>query len=225
MKITIWVMSLTSPSRGKVQESIKIVLGHSAAVRLFSAVPAFSSVKDDSLPDLIIADIAEDPDALTVLIRELRTVRPVDLAVVTSDRSPGMFTRAHQLGAVDYVLEPYSWPRLQDLFRRYQALRFALPAVPQVTQKDIDKLLPAIGDDFSFIDSLDQEILAYLAARPAGAGVEAIASDLMLSPSTTRRMLEALTRKGFLDRVSKSQGDIGRPRVLYMVNIPFERRF
>ncbi len=218
MKVTIWVMSLSSPALNKVRDAIKTVLGSTASFRSFPAVPEVALVKDSTLPDLVIADIAKDPDGLTSLMLALRAIRPVDLAIVTGDSSPGIFTRAHQLGTIDYVLDPCSKPRLQDLTRRYLSMRFSLTGLMKVSQSDLDKLLPPIRHSFTFSDPLDQEVLTYLSSHPLGVGVAKAALDLSLSASTTRRTLETLAKKGCVKRVSSSQGAVGRPSILYILN-------
>ena len=218
MKITLWVMSLGSPTMAKVREAIKTVLGSSASFRSFPAVPEAALVKDSTLPDLIIADIAKDSGALTSLIHALRIVRPVDLAVVTDDASPGMFTRAHQLGTIDYILEPCGKPRLQDLARRYLSMRFSLAASLKVSQNDLDRLLPPISHLISLNSPPEQEILTYLSSRPRGINAAKAALDLSLSASTVRRTLEMLAGKGVVKRISAPQGTVGRPCILYVLN-------
>lgn len=226
MELTVWVIGLSQKTSLCVIRIFKTFLGKNVHFSLFSKLPELDTinagsqpdpdvVKPRQLPDLVIGDILLYPKALSAFLLKLRAVKPVDLIIITEDRSRSAFTRASQLGAVDYLLTPFDQGRLQLLCQRYLSLRSHLASKPWLSQKDLDQLLPPLTTFLSPKGSLDHQLLQEARRHPEGISSVDAARVLSLSPSSARRALEALAKKGYLTRVVSPVGSVGRPPVLY----------
>src|SRR5207302_9455326 len=92
-------------------------------------------------PDLVLLDLyLPDRHGLDVL-RDLRTrPSPPDVIVITAARDADNIHAAMQLGAVHYLVKPFTFERLSEQLSSYRALHDSVSHLQEASQDDVDKL-------------------------------------------------------------------------------------
>ncbi len=174
---------------------------------------------------LILGELKFQDGNIQDRIWTLRSHRiPADWIVVTAERAYYLFHRALQLGAIDYVLKPFSEHRLQEALYRSRSMKQDLmPDVP-VSQEALDAVFFA-GNSLR----LQEESPAYYKVSPSvidtvlqyaktqgssGFTVPDLIRADIVSLSTARRCLKRLEDANLLEAVPE-YGQLGRPRNRY----------
>lgn len=222
MRLTIWILEPDPAVAHQLTSAWQTVAGDQVELRLFSSPPAASQ---DDPPDLLMGEIYTHCDQVTDLLLTLRRYGSIDFLPVTCDTAPSSFTRAQQLGAIDYILKPFTSRRLRQSLRRYLSLKQGLTAGYALTQKQLDlfffsgsgrKKLPALP--FSDAElQFCKRVLSLLASSPEKRySAEEVAQLTAVSRVTARKYLEKLTEAGYVLRLLV-YGQKGRPRNLYQI--------
>lgn len=169
--------------------------------------------------DLVILDVLiPDMPGLDMLDRLRRDQANLDALVVTACREPAQVERAIRLGALDYIVRPYTPERLIQSLRRYVQLRRALSAGGAVTQRAIDLWhrtpYPAQPAPRGIEPATLRRITAYLSRCQEPKSAQEIADATGFSRVTCLRYLTHLSNQG-LAEVELSYGPVGRPTKLY----------
>jgi response regulator of citrate/malate metabolism len=174
--------------------------------------------------DLVLMDIyLPDMSGLDVLRRMRSTGNMADVVAVTRARDLSVVRASVSLGAVHYLLKPFTFATIRQRLERYQAYRSWLAEDEHLlAQYEIDHLLRGPGD--AGVDDLPkgisrESLRAVVAAlEQAGASTGSSAVEVAYSSGTSRvtarRYLEYLHDCGVVVRGVR-YGGAGRPEVEY----------
>lgn len=145
----------------------------------------------------------------------------LDFIMITANNDAQEIAEILRLGAVDYLVKPFSQERFTRSIRRFLEQRNALRSGRQLSQADIDELLSArpapTGNELD--KGLQQRtldlILAFLDRNPAEShSSEEIAREVNLSRITVRRYMNYLLKTGAItSEIDYATG--GRPSIRY----------
>ena len=191
--------------------------------RAHTAAEAWRAVTTEP-PDLVLLDLyLPDEHGLTLMRRVLdRGPTHPDFIVITAARDTASVRTAMRLGAVHYLVKPFSFARLSERLTAYRALRERLEHIGEANQDDIDSLyglLRAPGPDRARLPKGCSPLtMARIvdALRSAGADLSAadVADVVGISRPTAHRYLAHLVETGAVD-LHLQYGAAGRPENRY----------
>ena len=243
MRLIVWILEPDAAVAADLAAAWRSVAGDRVTLRVFTTLPdpsGFSSssnlsgfsnssgLPDADLPDLLMAEIDSICVEVTELLQKLRCFTSTDFLPVTRDRSPSSFTRAQQLGAIDYILKPFTSRRLRRSLRRYLSLKQGLSAGCALTQGQLDHFFfsgdsrysPALSS-FSEVELRHcRRVLEALVRFPKQqCTAEEMATALILSRVTARKYLDRLVQTGCVNKMLlHNPSGAGRPRHIYQFN-------
>ncbi|MEW5897902.1 MAG: response regulator [Bacillota bacterium] len=169
-------------------------------------------------PALALLDVYL-PDINGVLtLQEIRKQGlPTDVILVTAAQDAETIQNAFRYGAVDYIIKPFKFNRLQAALENYALLRKRLSKKTHFQQEDLDGL-PLNRRNAGSPDDLPKglnkltlrQILLYLLKQKQPLSAEEIAAELGLARVTARRYLEYLFLQKKVD-LELQYGSVGRP--------------
>lgn len=167
-------------------------------------------------PDLILLDVYL-PDANgTDLLAALQAERSVDCFVLTAARDVATVKRCIDLGALHYLIKPFSREDLVDRLVGYRRWRGQLNGQSELDQRAVDRLFhPWIADGVDLPKGLSTETMEVVvgaldtAAEPLGA--DDVARLTGISRVSVRRYLRHLADAGEAELL-QDYGAPGRPR-------------
>lgn len=182
---------------------------------------------DDSKIDLVILDIYMPKIDGMELFRMVRSQnKMIDFILVTAANDTEKINESLKLGAVDYLVKPFEFERLEKSLLNYKDRKNILVKRPFVEQKEIDKLfMKSYKEDkdkdlkkglhkftlnriMNFLKENKDELLS----------IEVISENMGMSKVTIRRYLDYLDEIGSVDKKIE-YGSRGRPSYLYKVKL------
>lgn len=168
--------------------------------------------------DLILLDMSMPDGSGLDVLRKIRSRRlTTDVIPVTGVRDAETVRRVLALGAVHYLVKPFTFAVFRERMEQYRRYRRRLTAGPDApTQSDIDAVFGALrpgrrGEELPKGLSPDSLERVRRAVAERGALTATEAAELIgMSRVTTRRYLEYLERIRAVERVSR-YGTGGRP--------------
>jgi response regulator of citrate/malate metabolism len=167
-------------------------------------------------PELVLLDIYL-PDGLgTELLNRLRRQRPVDCFVLTAARDVGTIKRCVDLGALHYLVKPFTKDELVSRLDEYSEWRSALGVGADLNQAQVDRIFRGVGRSTSRLPKgLSPETMALVIGALEGAD-DALASDDIsqltgISRVSVRRYLRHLADTNEAV-IIQDYGNPGRPR-------------
>ncbi len=173
-------------------------------------------------PNLVLLDIyMPDVSGLT-LLEEIRQFHPaVDVIVITAAKETSAVEKALRLGAIDYIIKPIRFDRLEDTLNRYRLFRQRLDQDESVEQKDVDALRALFGlhePDSTLPKGIDgatlKRVREIVAQTAGGLTATDMGEQLGVSRTTARRYLEYLISNGTI-KATLDYGGMGRPTRRY----------
>ena len=170
--------------------------------------------------DLVLLDMTmPDGTGIDVLRYARAKATPVDVIALTSVRDPEVVRQVIMLGAVQYLVKPFTFADFRERLEQYRDYRArVLDASGAATQSEIDAMLGALRPAPASLpkglsaQSLDA-VLGVVRARAQVTAAED-AEVAGMSRVTARRYLEHLAELGRVERVAH-YGTGGRPRSEY----------
>jgi response regulator of citrate/malate metabolism len=192
------------------------VAGHAASAA--SARAEIARLK----PALVLLDLyLPDGHGLDVMrdALERKGERP-DFLVITAARDMATVRTAMQLGAVHYLVKPFTFAQLEERLVAYRDLQGRLARMTEAEQHEVDALYGLLrgpaplpkgqsGPTMGAIRSL-------LAASPEDVSASEIAERIGISRSTAQRYLAELARQGKVE-LRLHYGSTGRPEHRYRI--------
>jgi response regulator of citrate/malate metabolism len=167
-------------------------------------------------PDLILLDIYL-PDARgTDLLAELRAQRSVDCFVLTAARDVGTVKRCLDLGALHYLIKPFTREELDERLADYRSWRQTLHREQDLSQSEVDRIFHGVGrPSTSLPKGLSSETMELVVGALTEATDPLAAEDVAqltgISRVSVRRYLRHLADVGDATIV-QDYGTPGRPR-------------
>lgn len=176
-------------------------------------------------PQLVLLDIFFPGEVGTTFLKALRKQEaPVDVILITADRSPETIEMCLRYGAVDYLVKPFQFKRLKQTLAKYRQRRIALHESGTFGQQAIDHLTQngVNGDHDEQVNSgtdhqnkTYEKILDFFAQHQGESfTAQEIAVYLGVSRITARRYLDALESENRLV-MELEYGNVGRPKNKY----------
>lgn len=195
------------------------VAGHASTVKTASA-----EIKRLS-PALVLIDLyLPDGNGLD-LIRETlaaRGHRP-DFLVITAARDVASVRTAMQLGAVHYVVKPFSFTQLEERLSAYRDLHSRFERIDEAEQHDVDALFGLLRGPAPLPKGQSGPTMTRIRELLQGASNDVSATEIAeqvgISRSTAQRYLAGLARQGKIE-LRLHYGATGRPEHRYRITIP-----
>jgi response regulator of citrate/malate metabolism len=170
-------------------------------------------------PDLVLLDLyLPDEHGLDLLRRVRARPTPPDVIVITAARDADSIRAAMQLGAVHYLVKPFSFERLAEQLAAYKALHTSVSRLDEASQEDVDKLYALMrplsrapkGTSEPTVGAVLQTLRDARESLSAGE----LAERVGMSRPTAQRYLTHLLSSGLVERELR-YGSTGRPSHRY----------
>lgn len=174
-------------------------------------------------PDLVFIDIyMPNQDGITT-IKQIRSEElGTDVIAVTAASDIETVRDVLQHGAVDYIMKPFKFERIQQALINYRNYYSSLLKKDAISQQELDHLLFQRGkqDKGELPKGLNmltlEKVIEYLKGQDQAVSAEAVAEGIGLARVTARRYLEYLEQSGKVEIVIE-YGGIGRPVNQYKI--------
>jgi response regulator of citrate/malate metabolism len=200
---------------------VRRVRGFSVAGHASTAASARTEIRRLA-PGLVLLDLyLPDGHGLDVVRETLagRGHRP-DFLVITAARDMASVRAAMQLGAVHYVVKPFSFAQLEERLNAYRDLQGRLERIGEAEQHDVDTLYGLLRGPAPLPKGQSGPTLArireILLASPGDVSAADIAEGVGISRSTAQRYLAELARQGKIE-LRLHYGATGRPEHRYRI--------
>lgn len=165
--------------------------------------------------DLVLVDIfMPGLNGLELLAKIRETGHGVDVIMVTAARDTDSVKKALRLGAVDYLIKPFEFERLNLALQKYKARVDAIHCRDTVCQRDIDAQLLDRPVRCILPKGLDKKTLQAIKTAIDKSGtpftIEEMAKQAGISRVTLRKYLDHLVDNGMLT-IELVYGAVGRP--------------
>lgn len=167
-------------------------------------------------PQLVLLDIYLPDGHGTELLAKLRSQRSVDCFVLTAARDVGTVKRCLDLGALHYLIKPFSKDELTTRLREYGQWRGAFSAETDLDQTAVDRIFHGVGRPSPNLPKgLSTETMELVVGALSDAGDALAAEDVAqltgISRVSVRRYLRHLADTGDAI-IIQDFGTPGRPR-------------
>jgi two-component system response regulator DctR len=183
-------------------------------------------------PDLVLLDIfmpgQNGMETLKQLRREQHTV---DVIVITAANDIQTIQTMLQHGAVDYIMKPFKFNRVQQALENYRTVKNKMEQEGgTLTQSELDRLLHRKNETVNEFEEAENEnglpkglqeltmkqILLFLNDQSASLSAEQVAEGVGLARVTARRYLDYLEKKKKV-KLDMQYGGVGRPINRYLL--------
>ena len=173
--------------------------------------------------DLLILDVyMPRMDGMELLERVRREYVDLDVIFVTAAKERKVIQRGLQLGAVDYLIKPFSFQRICMALERYKQRRLAFDNSGIMNQEELDQLIgPADRPERALPKGINMATLQRIRQNIAQSGLTELSltqmqEELRISTVTLRVYLDYLAQIGALEKRTQ-YGGIGRPNYVYRI--------
>jgi response regulator of citrate/malate metabolism len=167
-------------------------------------------------PELVLLDIYLPDQLGTELLQRLRAQRSVDCFVLTAARDVGTVRRCLELGALHYLVKPFTKDELIERLDEYREWRRAAGSASDLNQVQVDQIFHGVGRPTPALPKgLSPEtmelIMGALTEAADALGAEDVAQLTGISRVSVRRYLRHLADSGEAVLI-QDYGTAGRPR-------------
>lgn len=196
-------------------------------VGVVSDVQGASAFLDRKAVDLVLLDIfMPGKNGLELLTEIRKKEKSIDVIVISAANDIQNIKKALRLGAVDYLIKPFEFERLNSALRIYQNEHEFMKEQQKLNQEELDKLLhyqyKINATPLELPKGLSQETLQRVVdwifeMKTEGFSTEELANKVGISRVSVRKYLKFLTEIEFvsIDLIYRS---VGRPVYLYFLN-------
>jgi response regulator of citrate/malate metabolism len=154
----------------------------------------------------------------------------VDIILITADKTIERVQEAFRLGAIDYLIKPFTFERLKESLNLFKERHYSFKNQETIEQDELDKLI---------VSSKNTPNVTKSATNPLEKGfnkytyktiwkaiekdknvyftAEDLSEQLGIARVTVRKYLEYMDKEGHLDKIIE-YGKIGRPQHRYKFN-------
>ncbi|MGA3602789.1 response regulator [Lysinibacillus agricola] len=185
-------------------------------------------------PELVFMDVfMPEQDGIITLGKIREEHLPVDVIAVTAANDMPTVQRILHLGVYDYIMKPFTFERIEQTLKDYQAYKKKISSMQDLTQHDVDHLMqqripvqvaapPVIGA--ILIDVLPKgfnratldKVLSYIQESNVAVSAEEVSTYIGTARVTARRYLDFLEKQNLL-KVDIQYGSVGRPIHRYYI--------
>jgi response regulator of citrate/malate metabolism len=205
---------------------VEKVPGFRAAARAHSAAQALAAVARGSIDLVLLDHYLPDQTGLELLHRMREQGHCTDVIMITAASDVTTVQRAMRLGALHYLVKPFTFAALRTRLDSYPALRRTVARVGGrglTGQEQVDRIFGALrtapapsaaGLPTGHSEPTTDLICGVLHPADHPLSAHEVAARAGLSRSTAQRCLRHLEQAGRL-RLSLKYGDTGRPEHRY----------
>ncbi|CAN7209432.1 response regulator [Paenibacillus sp. LjRoot153] len=177
-------------------------------------------------PDLVILDIYMPGQNGTELLQQIRNEQlHTDAIVITAANDTPTIQRMLHQGAVDYIMKPFKFERVQEALENYRTMKRRLGKESTLSQVELDQLLhgnggeslpesPAISAQMDLPKGLQaltmKQVMLFMMQQDKSLSAEEVAEGVGLARVTARRYLDFLEKNKQV-KLDLEYGGIGRP--------------
>ncbi|MFJ8457945.1 response regulator [Lysinibacillus xylanilyticus] len=185
-------------------------------------------------PELVFMDVfMPEQDGIITLGKIREEHLPVDVIAVTAANDMPTVQRILHLGVYDYIMKPFTFERIEQTLKDYQAYKKKISSMQDLTQHDVDHLMqqripvqvaaaPVTGA--ILIDVLPKgfnratldKVLSYIQESNVAVSAEEVSTYIGTARVTARRYLDFLEKQNLL-KVDIQYGSVGRPIHRYYI--------
>ncbi|MEU6891191.1 response regulator [Streptomyces sp. NPDC046557] len=198
------------------------VPGFRVAAHVHSAAEAMEFLNSHPVDLILLDHYLPDENGLDLVRRLRQHGHRTDVIMVTAARDLATVQAAMRLGALQYLVKPFTFAGLRARLEAYGALRHALEAGGEAEQAEVDRLFGALAAAESPNDlpkghspttaELVRQVLRTAAGQPLS--TQQIADRAGISRQTAQRYLKLLDRSGRVT-LALRYGETGRPEHRY----------
>ncbi|MFJ3925091.1 response regulator [Streptomyces sp. NPDC090022] len=197
------------------------VPGFRVAAEAHSAARALDVIASRPV-DLILLDQHLPDGSGLDLVRRLReSGHHTDVIMVTAARDLATVQAAMRLGALQYLVKPFTFAGLRSKLEAYAALRRTLAGGGEAEQAEVDRIFGALASAATpnelpkgHSPTTAELVRQVLLAAPGPLSAQEIADRAGISRQTAQRYLKLLDRTGRV-RLTLRYGETGRPEHRY----------
>jgi len=202
------------------------VPGFRVAARAHSAAQALASVQRGSIDLVLLDHYLPDQTGLELVHRMREQGHGTDVIMITAASDVATVQAAMRLGALHYLVKPFTFTALRSRLDSYAALRRTVERVGGrgiAGQDQVDRIFSALrttgapsspGLPSGHSEPTSELICHVLHHADHPLSAHEVAAETGLSRSTAQRYLRNLEQAGRL-RLTLKYGDTGRPEHLY----------
>ncbi|MDQ0871628.1 two-component system response regulator DctR [Paenibacillus sp. V4I3] len=178
-------------------------------------------------PDLVILDIYMPGQNGTDVLQQIRNEQlNTDAIVITAANDIPTIQRMLHHGAVDYIMKPFKFERVQEALENYRMMKRRLGKESTLSQVELDQLLHGnnggepIPESPEFSVQMDlpkglqaltmKQVMLFLMQQHKSLSAEEVAEGVGLARVTARRYLDFLEKNKQV-KLDLEYGGIGRP--------------
>jgi response regulator of citrate/malate metabolism len=202
---------------------VRRVRGFGVAGHAASAASARAEI-ERLTPDLVLLDLyLPDGHGLEVMrdALESKGERP-DFLVITAARDMASVRTAMQLGAVHYLVKPFTFGQLEERLVAYRDLHGRLARMTEAEQHEVDALYGLLRGPAPLPKGQSGPTMARIRELLQAAGHDVSAAEIAermgISRSTAQRYLAELARQGKVE-LRLHYGSTGRPEHRYRIAV------
>jgi two-component system response regulator DctR len=182
-------------------------------------------------PDLVLLDIfMPGQNGMETLKQIRREQNAVDVIVITAANEIQTIQTMLQHGAVDYIMKPFKFNRVQQALENYRTVKNKMQQEGTLTQSELDRLLHRKNETVNEFEEAEndnelpkglqeqtmKQILLFLNDQSASLSAEQVAEGVGLARVTARRYLDYLEKKKKV-KLDMQYGGVGRPINRYLL--------
>ncbi|MBO8157043.1 MAG: response regulator [Bacillaceae bacterium] len=184
-------------------------------------------------PDLVLLDIfMPEKDGMETLQMLRHLELDLDVIVITAANDRSTIRRMFQYGAIDYIIKPFKFERLQRALNHYRMYAWNLSGEGELSQEQLDQWISSqnearvIQSSMNFFDADElpkglneqtlKQILLFLSEQTDSVSAEETADGIGIARVTARRYLDFLQKAGKV-KLDIKYGGVGRPLNRYML--------
>lgn len=194
--------------------------GFQVVERLSNGQESLRYLEEHPQVDLLILDVYMPKMDGLQMLEELRgRFNEIDVIFVTAAKEKRVIRRGLELGAVDYLIKPFTFERIQLALEKYQQRYAFFHGTESMNQSEVDRLFE-LGPKARLpkgINSMTLErVRALVRAAPGKVlDLHGMAGQLSVSLVTLRLYLDYLVEQGVLVK-ENAYGAVGRPTYQYL---------
>jgi two-component system, CitB family, response regulator MalR len=182
------------------------------------------AVLDKKMADLVLLDIFMPGESGLALLKEIRKEeKSIDVIVISAANDMHSIKTALRLGAVDYLIKPFEFERLNAALRMYQQEHELMRKQEELSQEDLDNWLlyqsrsketrPELPKGLAQ-ETLQRVVNLIFELGNEGFSTEELADKVGISRVSVRKYLKFLADIGFVT-VTLTYRSVGRPVAHY----------